>query len=75
MVSEEERQEVVVVDIDMPFWSMVRFMIKWAIASIPAIIVLIVLFSLVMALISGLLGGMGMEHSFMIWQSGRGTHP
>jgi hypothetical protein len=74
-VSEEVRQEVVVVDIDMPFWSMVRFMIKWAIASIPAIIVLIVLFSLVMALISGLLGGMGMEHGFLIWQSGRETLP
>lgn len=70
-MSEEGSKEVVVVDIDMPFWSMVRFMIKWAIASIPAIIVLMVLFSLFMGLVSGLLGGMGMEHGFMMWRSDR----
>jgi hypothetical protein len=38
-----ERQEVVVVDIKMPFTSMVGFMVKWAIASIPALIILFVL--------------------------------
>ena len=27
-------------DIDMPLFSMVRFMVKWAIASIPAMIIL-----------------------------------
>lgn len=37
---------VVVTDFDMPFGSMVSFMIKWAIASIPAAIILAVLFSL-----------------------------
>lgn len=31
---------VTVTDIDMPFWSMVGFMIKWAIASIPAALIL-----------------------------------
>jgi hypothetical protein len=31
---------VIVTNIKMPFWSMVVFMIKWAIASIPAIIIL-----------------------------------
>jgi hypothetical protein len=34
---------VVVTDIEMPFGSMVRFMIKWAIAAIPAAIVLFLL--------------------------------
>jgi len=34
--------QVVVTDIDMPFWSMVVFMVKWALASIPAGIVLLV---------------------------------
>ena len=34
---------VVVVDIDMPFWSMVRFMIKWTIATLPALIILALL--------------------------------
>lgn len=38
-----EKQEVVVTDIDMPFESMVYFMIKWAIASIPAAIILFIL--------------------------------
>jgi hypothetical protein len=33
-------QEVRVTDIQMPFWSMVVFMIKWAIASIPALLIL-----------------------------------
>lgn len=33
-------QRVVVADIDMPFGSMVRFMVKWAIATIPAMLIL-----------------------------------
>jgi hypothetical protein len=37
------RQEIVVTDIHMPFFSMVNFMVKWAIASIPAMIILFVL--------------------------------
>ncbi|MGF7161809.1 hypothetical protein FHS85_003450 [Rhodoligotrophos appendicifer] len=35
-----EHREVVVTDIKMPFWSMVRFLVKLAIASIPAMIIL-----------------------------------
>ncbi len=31
---------VTVTDVDMPFWSMVRFMVKWVVASIPAMILL-----------------------------------
>jgi hypothetical protein len=34
---------VVVVDIDLPFGSMVRFMVKWAIAAIPAFIILLII--------------------------------
>ena len=48
-----EQQEVVVVDVSVPFGSMVVFMVKWAIASIPAFLILIVLGFLV----GGLLGG------------------
>ena len=47
------RQEEAVVDVSVPFGSMVVFMVKWAIASIPAFFILIV-FGL---LVSGLLGG------------------
>jgi hypothetical protein len=36
--------KVSVADINMPFWSMVIFMVKWAIAAIPAFIILMVLF-------------------------------
>jgi hypothetical protein len=46
--------EVRVVDIDMPIGSMVVFMLKWAIASIPALIILsfagVFLFALLAAL-------------------------
>jgi hypothetical protein len=38
-----EPQKVVVTDIDMPFGSMVSFMVKWAIASIPAFIILLII--------------------------------
>jgi hypothetical protein len=41
--------EIVVTDIKMPFLSMVTFMIKWAIASIPAFIILFIMFSVVAA--------------------------
>lgn len=34
--------KVCVVDIKMPFWSMIKFMLKWAIASIPAVFILFV---------------------------------
>ena len=35
---------VIVTDLDMPFFSMVGFMIKWAIAAIPAAIILGIIF-------------------------------
>ena len=54
-----EKQKVIVTDIQMPFWSMVMFMIKWTIASIPAFIILTVLVLLFGAVISGLLMGTG----------------
>ena len=50
-----EKESVVVTDIRMPFVSMVVFMVKWAVASIPAIIILAILFSL----IAGFMGGLG----------------
>lgn len=48
------KNEVVITDIKMPFWSMVVFMVKWAIAAIPAIIIL----SLLGAILIGFLGGL-----------------
>lgn len=54
----ENRQEVVVSDIKMPFMSMVVFMIKWAIASIPAFIILSILFGIMSLIFGGFMGGM-----------------
>ena len=44
--------EVVIKDISMPFGSMVRFMVKWAIASIPATLILGVILFLFFLIIS-----------------------
>ena len=50
----EITSHVFVTDIRMPFWSMVLFMIKWAVAAIPAFIMLAVLGGVAAALLSGL---------------------
>ena len=57
----ETSAHVVVTDIRMPFWSMVVFMIKWAIAAIPALIILAVLGGVAAVLLSGfgIIIGMG----------------
>ena len=49
-------QDVVVTDIKMPFGSMVVFMVKWVIASIPAFIILVILFSIITAILAGITG-------------------
>ena len=56
----ENQTRVTVVDIKMPFVSMVIFMVKWAIASIPAFLILAFLFFFLGGLMSGLLGTGGM---------------
>ncbi|TAK14864.1 MAG: hypothetical protein EPO35_08880 [Acidobacteria bacterium] len=48
-------QRVVVTDFDMPFGSMVMLMVKWAFASIPALLII----AMVWALIIGIIGGIG----------------
>ncbi|GMV75142.1 MAG: hypothetical protein AMXMBFR78_20920 [Rubrivivax sp.] len=50
--------KVVVVDVKMPFWSMVVFMIKWAVAAIPAMVILGRIMGLLMAVVGGLSGGL-----------------
>ncbi len=47
------RQEVVVVDVKIPFTSMVILLVKWAIAAIPAAIILFVIASLLMMAFGG----------------------
>jgi len=50
--SKSDSKKVVVTDIQMPFESMVIFMIKWAFASIPAAIILGVVWMLLIGLAS-----------------------
>ncbi|MDX2203102.1 MAG: hypothetical protein NW223_10145 [Hyphomicrobiaceae bacterium] len=45
-----------ITDIKIPFWRLVVIFVKWAIAAIPATIILVLIGSLVAALIAGLLG-------------------
>jgi hypothetical protein len=54
----QEHKEMVVVDIRMPFWSMVTFMVKWAIAAIPAITILLVFYVLLSWLLRGMAVGL-----------------
>ena len=53
-----ENRGVTVTDIQMPFGSMVIFMIKWAIASIPAAIILFLIASVFAVVFGGIFSGM-----------------
>ena len=50
--------KVIINDVSMSFMSMVVFMVKWAIASIPAIIILAVIGAMAVGIFGGIIGGM-----------------
>ncbi len=52
--------QVSIVDIKMPFWSMVVFMVKAALASIPALIILAIVYAIFVAIFGGILVGSGL---------------
>jgi hypothetical protein len=54
---EDETKQVVVTDIKMPFFSMVVFIIKWVFASIPAMIIVGLIFLAI---------GMGLQMSGLL---------
>ncbi len=58
MSQSDEPRQVIVVDLQMPFFSIVVLMVKWALASIPAIIILATIFSFVFGLMGGLMPAM-----------------
>ena len=66
----EDRREVVVTDIKIPFWSMVVLMVKWAIAAVPAVIILMLIAGLV-SIALGMIPGLGWHHDY--WGMGRGA--
>lgn len=51
---DDQTSKVIVTDIKMPFFSMVIFMVKWAIAAIPAFIILAVLGAVAFSFLVGL---------------------
>jgi len=55
----ENGSRVIVTDVSMPFGSIVVLMLKWALASIPALLILFMIGAFVSALFGGLalLGG------------------
>ncbi len=53
----ESPREVIITDVKMPFWSIVVLMVKWAIAAIPAIIILSLLSMAVMFALTAMFGG------------------
>ncbi len=55
MKEEIKKDQVVVTDIKMPFGSMVVFMVKWALAAIPALAILVVIGALFWSFIIGML--------------------
>ena len=48
----------VITDIRIPFWRLVVIFVKWAIAAIPATLIIILIYVLVFAVIAGLFGGL-----------------
>lgn len=48
--------EVIIKDIQMPFWSMVTFMVKWSLAAIPAIVIIAIIIAALAAILSGIFG-------------------
>jgi hypothetical protein len=57
----ESQQHVVVTDIKIPFMSMVVLLVKWALASIPAVIILIVIGAVFSMIFGALFGGFGWQ--------------
>ena len=53
-MSTQNTNEVVITDIKMPFMSMVVFMVKWVIASIPAMLILSIIAGLIAVVFGGL---------------------
>lgn len=57
--------KVIVTDIKIPFRSMVVLMVKWAVATIPALIILILIGSITFGVINALMGGSHMKMGWM----------
>lgn len=63
------RTRVVITDFDMPFWSLTTFMVKVAIASIPATAIISAVFAAIMIACLMLLSILGIFGSFLNYGS------
>jgi len=52
---------VSIADIDIPFWRMVAIIIKWAFASIPAVIIISIIFMIIGAMLGAAVGLLGLS--------------
>lgn len=61
----DNRQEVVVVDVEIPFVSMVVLLVKWTLAAIPAMIILVSIAVAISLVLGALFGGTGWHGRMM----------
>jgi hypothetical protein len=47
------------VDIKIPFWRLVAIIVKWAIAAIPATIIIVILYTLIIGIVAAIFGALG----------------
>jgi hypothetical protein len=59
MMESEEKKSVIVSGLEIPFWDLVWFMVKLALASIPALFIIYFIFAALGMLFGGFLGWMG----------------
>jgi len=52
---------VSIADIDIPFWRVVAIIIKWAFASIPAVIIISIIFMIIGAVLGAAVGLLGLS--------------
>jgi hypothetical protein len=52
---------VTIRDIDVPLWRIVMILVKWSIASIPAMIILILLLAVLTTIVGGVLSMIGLS--------------
>lgn len=60
----DEKREVVITDIKMPFWSMVTLLVEWTVAAIPAVIILYVVAAVLSMALHAIFGS-GLQHWWM----------
>ena len=54
----EKGTEVSIIDVNMPFISMVAFMVKWSVAAIPAMLIMLSAGAFAFAMFGGVIGNM-----------------